>query len=227
MPRHVTDRITPAAAYPGRMRRRGRRARWWAGAVGCLALALAGCGGGEARRPAALAPLPASTAHPDLSGRWTLSAERAADADEVMRDIVRALRRADPLLAPPEPGALPQSPGGAVPADVGALLVVPRALDIHHADPLLRITVLGRTREVHTDLRGGVVSAGGGARQQVSVAGWEDAAVVVETAIGAGSEVIQRYHLARDGAELHVDYLYDLARLEQPLTLTLVYDRAR
>lgn len=37
--------------------------------------------------------------------------------------------------------------------------------------------------------------------------------------------MIQRYHLEQGGAGLLVDYLHDLARLEQPLTVTLVYDR--
>lgn len=220
VPRGAAD-LTMPAARAGELPRRIRM-----GAVACLALALAGCGGGEARRPPTLTPLPASAAHPDLSGRWTLSPERAADADQAMREIARALRRADPLLAPPEPGAPAQGPGGAVPPEAAALLVVPRTLDIHHQDPLLRITTLGHTREVYTDLRASAVSAEGAMRQQVSVAGWEDAAVIVETTLGGGSDVIQRYHLARGGAELHVDHLYDLARLEQPLTVTLVYDRA-
>jgi hypothetical protein len=213
----------------GRGRRSALRRRSWgrAAASGITLLALlAACGGEPVRPPAVLAALPASSARPDLSGRWVLERERAAQADGELRAIARAVRHADPLAVAAAPSEVPAA-SGVVPGAWETVFVAPRSLDVHHADPVLRITTLGRTRELHTDLRGTAVSAGTAARQEVSVAGWENAAVVVETALGEGATLIQRYRLEAGGAELHVDYLYDLPRLEEPVTLTLVYQRAR
>lgn len=190
-----------------------------------LMVLFGGCGGEPVRPPATLAPLPASSARPDFSGRWVLEGDRAAEADEALRGIARAVRKADPLGVATAPGELPVG-GGAVPVEWETLLVAPRSLDIRHTDPVLRIATLGRTRELHTDLRGSAVSAGSGGRQEVSVAGWENAAVVVETTL-EGATLIQRYRLEAGGTQLLVDCLYDLPRLQEPATVTLVYERAR
>ena len=184
---------------------------------------LAACAGGTPP-PTTLATLPASQARPDLSGTWVLDPEAAEKPMARLADLTEALRRADPLAQPAAPGAVPTA-SGTLPEEFGPYLRPARTLQIDHADPLLRIRSLGQVRELYTDLRAAAVTAGGAAGQRVAVAGWENAAVVVETAFDGDARVVQRYHL-RDGA-LHVDQLFDLPRLERPLVVTLTYRRER
>jgi hypothetical protein len=71
--------------------------------------------------------------------------------------------------------------------EISALIAAAEKLDITHADPMLLIADENEQRQrLFTDFRGASVSASGGLRQRVAVAGWEGAALVVETTMIGG-----------------------------------------
>lgn len=116
--------------------------------------------------------------------------------------------------------------GGGLPAGELAALLAPSAeLHITHRDPMLLIADENDQRQrLFTDFRGASVSASGGLRQRVSIAGWEGAVLVVEAAM-LGKKLTQGYHF--DGTGRLVIASVAHVSETQPISYRLVYERVQ
>ena len=81
-------------------------------------------------------------------------------------------------------------------------------------------------RQIFTDFRGASVSVSGGAQQRVTVAGWEDGTLVVETTMDGGTRLTQRYQIDTETGQLLISSAARLAE-RQPVSIRLVYDRVK
>lgn len=106
-----------------------------------------------------------------------------------------------------------------------ALLVTSEKLDISHQEPLLLIADENdQQQRIYTDFRGASVSASGGLQQRTSIAGWEGAALVVETTMIGGATLIQTYQVDVKTGQLMISVAASLQE-KQALAYRLVYDR--
>lgn len=116
---------------------------------------------------------------------------------------------------------------GLSPGEFSSLVDAAETLEISHQEPILEITGPdGRRRRIFTDFRGASVSTSGGLEQQVTVAGWEDGVLVVETTRGSGPRLIQRYRLDADTGQLVIASAIASSRLPEPLEIRHVYEPA-
>jgi hypothetical protein len=110
---------------------------------------------------------------------------------------------------------------------MSALIASAEKLVITHEDPMLLIAdENGQRQRLFTDFRGASVSASGGLQQRVAVAGWEGAALVVETTTNNGSKLVQNYQIDTKTGQLRVSTAAQLPEL-QAVSYRLVYDRAK
>lgn len=168
---------------------------------------------------------------PDLSGHWQLNAKASDDpmqkAKEALPSPAQAGGGRRGMGGGMGGGRQGQRPGGGMgnmpsPAELSAMLTVAQALRITHQEPLLLIEdENGQRQRLYTDFRGASVSASGGLNQRVAVAGWEGAALVVETTM-IGKQYIQSYQIAPEGRLI----VTTQARLSEgkPVSFRLVYD---
>jgi len=106
-----------------------------------------------------------------------------------------------------------------------ALLATAEKLDITHQEPLLLITDENdQQQRIYTDFRGASVSASGGVQQRTNIAGWEGAALVVETTIIGGARLMQTYQVDVKTDQLLISVEASLPE-KQALAYRLVYDR--
>lgn len=111
--------------------------------------------------------------------------------------------------------------------ELSALMVPSEKLDITHEDPMLLISDENDQRQrLFTDLRGASVSASGGLQQRVSFAGWEGAALVVETTMIGGSRLVQNYQIDATTGQLMIVAAANLPD-KQAVSYRLVYDRQK
>ncbi|SCZ58290.1 hypothetical protein [Thiohalomonas denitrificans] len=109
--------------------------------------------------------------------------------------------------------------------DLSALLKALNTLEIAHDDPFLSITDPdGHRRRLFTDFRGASISTSGGLQQQVTVAGWEDDVLVVETTPDSGPRLIQRYRLDAGTTQLVILSEVVIPQLTAPLQVRYVYE---
>ena len=100
-------------------------------------------------------------------------------------------------------------------------------LEISHEDPLLLIADENdQRRQIFTDFRGASVSISDSVQQRVAIAGWEGAALVVETTIKGGTRLIQRYQIDAGTGQLMISAAARLSEI-QPVSYRLVYDRMK
>ena len=111
--------------------------------------------------------------------------------------------------------------------EMSELIAATGSLDITHADPMLLIVDENAQRQrLFTDLRGASVSASGGLRQRVAVAGWEGAVLVVESTMSNGLKLIQHYQIDADTGQLMISAVAHPSET-RPVSFRLVYDRVK
>ena len=111
--------------------------------------------------------------------------------------------------------------------ELSALMVTAEKLDITHEDPMLLITdENGQRQRLFTDFRDASVSASGGLQQRVSIAGWENTALVVESTMPGGSRRVQNYQIDASTGQLMIITAVSLPE-KQAVSYRLVYDRAK
>lgn len=195
--------------------------------------------------PLALAAAPQS--RPDFSGLWTLNAKASDDPKEKLKAAMQAMQPAKGGGRGMGGGSGAQGRGGGMGGgrhgrgspegmagrdempsrEISALIAAAGKLDIAHADPMLLIADENEQRQrLFTDFRGASVSASGGLRQRVAVAGWEGAALVVETTMIGGTKLIQRYQIDADTGQLVIFSEAHPAEI-RPVLVRLVYDRLK
>ena len=95
---------------------------------------------------------------------------------------------------------------------------------------LYRITYAdGKAREVRHDDPGRTSSASGEFREGkfgYSIAYWENATLVFETHTDSGKQTLERYTLQKDGHQLRMEIVLDVADQSEPLVLRRVFNRA-
>ncbi len=110
--------------------------------------------------------------------------------------------------------------------ELSALLALAQELHISHQDPMLLIADENDQRQrVFTDFRGASISASGGLQQRMSVAGWEDEALVVETTM-LGKKMTQNYQIDSGTGRLVISTVAQVSEA-QPVSYHLVYDRLK
>ncbi|MFA5243566.1 MAG: hypothetical protein WC392_14460 [Sulfuricella sp.] len=125
--------------------------------------------------------------------------------------------------SPDAMGGRGEKPSG----ELSALMVTAEKLDISHEDPMLLITdENGQRQRLFTDFRGASVSASGGLQQRVSIAGWENAALVVESTMPGGSRRVQNYQIDASTGQLMIITAVSLPE-KQAVSYQLVYDRVK
>lgn len=189
-------------------------------------------------------PLPAGHARPDFSGDWQLNTQASDDPRAKLREAMQAARQATGGERGMG-GGMGRGGGGKGRGGMGGMggaggmggkrgasgefsgqLAVAQKLHISHEDPaLLIVDENERPQRLYTDFRGGSVSAAGGLEQQVSVAGWEGDALVVETAM-LGRKTVQQYAIDRTNAQLVVTTQAEISNMPR-VAYRLVYDRVK
>jgi hypothetical protein len=179
---------------------------------------------------------PGSPSRPDFSGLWFLNAKASDDPSDKAQAAMQAIRRARGSGHGMGGGMGGGRQGrgssagmggrGEMPSrEIAALIATAEKLDISHQDPLLLvIDENDRRQRLYTDFRGASVSASAGAQQRVAVAGWEGAALVVETSLNNGSRLIQNYQIDANTGQLIISAAVDLPDM-QAVSYRLVYDR--
>jgi hypothetical protein len=178
---------------------------------------------------------------PDFSGDWQLNAKASDDPRAKLREAMQASRQAAGG-GRGMGGGMGRGGGGKGRGDMGGAggaggmggssaelsgqLAAAQRLHISHEDPaLLIVDENERPQRLYTDFRGGSVSAGGGLEQRVSVAGWEGAALVVETAM-LGRKTIQQYAFDKANEQLVVTTQAEGPSMPR-VSYRLVYDRVK
>ena len=111
--------------------------------------------------------------------------------------------------------------------EMSELIAATGSLDISHADPMLLIVDENAQRQrLFTDFRGASVSANGGLRQRVAVAGWEGGVLVVESSMSNGLKLVQHYQIDADTDQLVISAVAHPAET-RPVPFRLVYDRLK
>ena len=226
-----------------------------AAAALCLGLALAAGAGPSLASSTTTAPMTLGAApqsRPDFSGQWVLNAKASDDPQEKIREAMKTLQQAKgggPGMggggrgggmggggmgggmsggrqgrgSPDAMGGRGEKPSG----ELSALMVTAEKLDISHEDPMLLITdENGQRQRLFTDFRGASVSASGGLQQRVSIAGWENAALVVESTMPGGSRRVQNYQIDASTGQLMIITAVSLPE-KQAVSYQLVYDRVK
>ena len=195
--------------------------------------------------PLALAAAPQS--RPDFSGLWTLNAKASDDPWEKLKAAMQAIQPAKGGGRGMGGGAGAQGRGGGMGGgrhgrgspegmagrgerpshETTALIAAAGKLDITHADPMLLIADENEQRQrLYTDFRGASVSANGGLRQRVAVAGWEGAVLVVESSMSHGLKLVQHYQIDADTGQLVISAVAHPSET-RPVSFRLVYDRLK
>jgi hypothetical protein len=188
---------------------------------------------------------PGSPSRPDFSGLWFLNAKASDDPSDKAQAARQAIRQAKGSGHGMGGGSGGRGRGGGMGGgrqgrgssagmggrgempsrEIAALIATAEKLDISHQDPLLLvIDENDRRQRLYTDFRGASVSASAGAQQRVAVAGWEGAALVVETSLNNGSRLIQNYQIDANTGQLIISAAVDLPDM-QAVSYRLVYDR--
>ncbi len=212
----------------------------------CLGLALAAGAGPSPASSTVAAPVTLGTvpqSRPDFSGQWVLNTKASDNPQEKIREAMKALQQArgggrgmggggrgggmgggrQRRGSPDAMGGRGEIPSG----ELSALMATAEKLDINHADPMLLITgENGQRQRLFTDFRGASVSASGGLQQRVSIAGWENAALVVESTMPGGSRQVQNYQIDASTGQLMIITAVSLPE-KQALSYRLVYDRVK
>lgn len=183
---------------------------------------------------------------PDFSGHWIFNARASDDPREKLREAMKSMRQAPGGRRGMGGGSgghergggksrgrqghgASAGPGGRsdMPREAWtALTATPARLDITHEDPMLLIADEHERRQrIFTDFRGTSVSASSGLQQRAMVAGWEDGALVVETALEGGTRLTQTYRIDAPTGQLMISAAASLAE-KQAVSFRLVYDRA-
>lgn len=184
---------------------------------------------------------PGSPSRPDFSGLWFLNAKASddpSDKAQAARQAIKQARGSGHGMGGGSGGggmgggrqgrgsSVGMGGRGEMPSrEISALIATAKKLDISHEDPMLLVIDENDQRQrLFTDFRGASVSASGGAQQRVAVAGWEGAALVVETSLNNGSKLIQNYQIDASTGRLIVSAAVDLPDM-QAVSYRLVYDR--
>jgi hypothetical protein len=195
--------------------------------------------------PLALAA--AAQSRPDFSGLWALNAQASDDPLEKLKAAMQTMQPANGGGRGMGGGSSGQGRGGGMGGgrhgrgstegkagrgempshETTALIAAAGKLDITHADPMLLIADENEQRQrLFTDFRGASVSANGGLRQRVAVAGWEGAVLVVESTMSHGSKLVQHYQIDADTDQLVISAVAHPPEA-RPVPFRLVYDRLK
>jgi hypothetical protein len=215
-----------------------------------IGLAWVGCAGpslvsaADTTPPTLAAERPSRT---DFSGHWIFNAKASDDPQEKAREAMKAMQQEKGGGRGMGGGSGRQGRGGGkgggqqgrgsadgmggrgeMPSrELSALMIPSEKLDITHEDPMLLISDENDQRQrLFTDLRGASVSASGGLQQRVSFAGWEGAALVVETTMIGGSRLVQNYQIDATTGQLMIVAAANLPD-KQAVSYRLVYDRQK
>ena len=190
---------------------------------------------------------PGSPSRPDFSGLWFLNAKASDDPSDKAQAARQAIKQAKGSGHGMGGGSGGRGRGGGMGGghqgrgssggmggrsempsrEISALIATAEKLDIAHEDPMLLVIDENDQRQrLFTDFRGASVSASGGAQQRGAVAGWEGAALVVETSLNNGSKLIHTYQIDASTGQLIVSAAVDLPDM-QAVSYRLVYDRLK
>jgi hypothetical protein len=195
--------------------------------------------------PLALAA--AAQSRPDFSGLWALNAQASDDPLENLKAAMQTRLPSKSGGRGMGGGSGGQGRGGGMGGgrhgrgstdgiagrgempsrEMSALIAATGSLDITHADPMLLIVDENQQRQrLFTDFRGANVSASGGLLQRVAVAGWEGAALVVESTMSHGLKLVQHYQIDADTGQLVISAVAHPSET-RPVPFRLVYDRLK
>jgi hypothetical protein len=184
---------------------------------------------------------------PDFSGHWVFNAKASDDPQEKLQEAMKAMQQARGGGRGMGGGSGGQGRGGGKggghqgrgssggmgghsemsPGKMPELTATPERLDITHEDPMLLIADENdQRRRIFTDFRGASVSVSSGSQQRVTVAGWEDGILVVETTMDGGTRLTQSYQINAETGQLLISAAARLAE-RQPVSFRLVYDRVK
>ncbi|MEN8179559.1 MAG: hypothetical protein ABFS39_13210 [Pseudomonadota bacterium] len=187
---------------------------------------------------------------PDLSGLWTLNREMSDNPREKIKEATQQARSASRGQGHSRGGmgrggqrsggmgGRPSSarmvgrgrgrPGGeSMSQGLRALLNGPETMELTHEEPMLLIvTDDGKRQRVFTDMRGASVSAMGGMDQNVTIAGWEQDVLVIETTTSLHPRLIQEFKLDADTHRLLVRTIVQPLWLAEKIIINRLYEAA-
>lgn len=210
-----------------------------------LALAAGACPSlAFATDAAPLALAAAAQSRPDFSGLWAFNTKASDDPLEKLKAAMQPAKGGGRGMGGGSGG---QGRGGGMGGgrhgrgspegltgrgempsrEMSELIVATGSLDITHADPMLLIVDENAQRQrLYTDFRGASVSANGGLRQRVAVAGWEGGVLVVESSMSNGLKLVQHYQIDADTGQLVISAVAHPSET-RPVSFRLVYDRLK
>jgi len=112
---------------------------------------------------------------------------------------------------------------GFLPQSFQALLKSSETLNLKHKEPLLTIITPHSQEEVYTDFRSTNVSSNKDPNQTITIAGWEDNILIVESTISAG-RFIQKFNLKTAAQQLWVNTEILTPHLQKPIKFNRVYE---
>jgi len=110
-----------------------------------------------------------------------------------------------------------------LPQSLRALLKSSETLMIKHIEPLLQITTSNTQEDIYTDFRSTHVSSHKGPNQKITIAGWEDNILIVESTLNSG-RVIQQFNLKAAPKQLWINTEILTPHLPKPVKFNRVYE---
>lgn len=186
---------------------------------------------------------------PDLSGTWVLDEATSDDPEEKLKEFREQMGKSGKsrgrMGAASSPGSGPAGGmrGGAhtnrsksrIPGSMpdphvfetlNKLISAPRFLELAHQEPELIITRDGeRSQRLYSDNRGSTISLSKGVHQAVTVAGWENEDLVVETTRDGAPRIVQRFRLTSDANQLSIITEFTPPGLSSPVIIHYNYTR--
>lgn len=189
-------------------------------------------------------------ARPDLSGSWRLNREMSDDPRKKIQEAMQRVRSANRGKGAgrggmgrggQRGGGMGGRPSGARTGgrdrgrperestfqELKALLNGSETLELTHKEPMLLIVTDGGKRQrVFTDMRGGSVSAMGSMDQSVTIAGWEQDILIIETTNDPHPRLVQEFKLDANTHRLLVSTVVRLPWSSETVSINRVYEAA-
>lgn len=115
------------------------------------------------------------------------------------------------------------NPGGrSLPQDLLALIKPPESLELLHEEPLLKVITKDSEEKIYTDFRPANVSSSQGMNQKITIAGWENNVLVIESTLNTG-RIIQQYQLNPESGNLSITTHVLTAHSSNPIQFSSIY----
>jgi len=182
---------------------------------------------------------------PNLTGQWVLNKELSQLPQEQLKQDIRKPKNSQGNQNKGNRGSGQHSGNGRgngnrrsdnysknktnnarqnrLPQSLHALLKSSETLTIKHIEPLLLITTPNGQEDIYTDFRSTHVSSHKDPNQKITIAGWEDNILIVESTLNSG-RVIQQFNLKPASKQLWINTEILTPHLPKSVKFNRVYE---